>query len=151
MAHCAYCAILNRLPTRIDAINRAKMKKENVYFGKQRLKLWWHLFFDCIYSRHIWYIDKRKINLNLHASLDDLRNNIQYIQLRFNSKTKSKERIKEFNKACIMLTTVLYHIWKEKNARFHKNNEADSIQSWKILETERRILYCKTEKNHKSF
>lgn len=96
-----------------------------------------HLLFYCPYSRYIWFIAKSNLNINLKIALQNIRDSIQCIQKVFNGKKK------EYGKACIVLTTIIYFIWKERNGRLQQNIEIDCIQLWKTIETECNLLFLK--------
>jgi hypothetical protein len=147
MAHCAYFALLNRLPTR----DRCKKWSKNNFFDTKCLLCNMesesadHLFFDCIFSRHIWFIAKNKLFFSQNKPMQSIKDSIQYIQESFNFKSE------KFNKASIMLTTAIYHIWKERNARQHSNKKTDAIKIWKNIEIDFHILSQKASKNKSQF
>lgn len=47
-----------------------------------------------------------------------------------------------------MLTTAIYYIWKERNARLHTKKELEAIQIWKCIEIDFHILNRKASNNN---
>lgn len=109
MAFCTYFAIINLLPTREKCAKWDKNNgNTNCLLCKTEIENIDHLFFNCQYSRHMWFITKRKINLNQRLALQNTRDSIQHIQKTFKGKKI------EFNKASIVLTTVVVFMERKK-------------------------------------
>lgn len=143
MSHCAYFAIINRLPTRDRCLKWNKKGETICLLCKNETESTDHLFFDCTYSKHIWFIVKTNLKINQNQVVQNIRESISYIQNNF------KEKSKEFKKASIMLTTSLFHIWKERNQRLHSQKETDSIQLWKKIDLDSQIIFKKA-RNHRN-
>lgn len=68
-------------------------------------------------------------------------------KLIFTSKFFFEAKSFEFKTASIVLTTVVYHLWKERNQRLHSNNKS-SFQLWKLIYSVCQILIRKLSKHH---
>lgn len=143
MAYCTYFALLNRLPTR-ERCGKWNKNSGNIncLLCKTEIENIEHLFFDCPYSKHVWFIVKNKLNINQHLALQNIRDNIHYFQKAYKGKKA------DFNKATVMLTTAIYFIWKERNNRLHNKVETDSIQLWKTIEIEFNVILHKFNRNN---
>lgn len=72
---------------------------------------------------------------------------LKHIIMDINNKFKSKSLERDL--AHVLLTTVVYHIWKERNNRTHNKSKLSKEQRWLIIESNNRVILHKSKKKVK--
>lgn len=141
MAFCTHFALLNKLPTGERCSKWSKKDIPKCMLCKDKEEDVNHIFFNYAYSLKIWFIGKNKLKINPSVNIQNIRDSINYFILFF------KGNKDEMKKASVVLTTVIYSLWKERNNRLHNNKETDCFQLWRQIEADCNIILFKAKTN----
>lgn len=137
MAHCAYFALSNKLPTRERCSRWSTDSENSCLFCKEEIESSNHLFFDCAYSQYIWYNAKCTLGFNHKYATLNIRDSVNYILKHFKPKSIN------FNRACVFLTAFIYYNWRGRNQGFHISKETSCYQLWKLIANDCHIIMKK--------
>ncbi|KAK1424624.1 hypothetical protein QVD17_19957 [Tagetes erecta] len=119
-----WLVFLGKLNTQ-DRMKRWDMNMMCCVFCYKGLDSHEHLFFDCDYSREVWYLIRPMINMqNVEGSWEDIRHRI-HSQLKLKSARSIIERL--------VIGAASYYVWQERNARLFQNEVRSANQLSKVI------------------
>ena len=140
MSCCLLRALSNRLLTRSRLLQFGITDQDLCVRCHTSSETIEYLFFSCEYSAHIWTVCKLKLGLPpiVHSLLEEANS--------FKTMYSQKKKSSALGK--LVLASVVYHLWKERNDRVFAGTEHTKVELIKKIIDDVRILMktCKWKK-----